>query len=284
MGDNSSLSTRYSYTELNCDSIQGAAKSGAYPAADWANFYFTQKEYIVAGLKVVHAQIPFIYDVVTANNQRFFWQVGALAEIFLGLEIGTFTGPEIATYLTNLLTLSSLNPVTVTWDSTALRFTFTCVDPFTFRFENVSPRVILGFPEGSTSATFDGLNYVLTSPNVAMITGPTYLYLNSATIGPAVNCHAQDNTVGINQICRIPVDVNPGGIISFRDPNPDQFFDFQTTSDFTNFDLYLTLGLPGMGEFPIDMKGVGFNVTLGIYQYRRGGALEQPGNITFNRR
>lgn len=281
MGDSNSLSTKFSYTELLCDTANGSPNSGSFPAADWAQFYFTQKEYIVAGIKVIKAEIPFVFDTISAANNKFYFKTPSLfTEAQLSIPVGNYTGPSLATAFQNALNSVAPGGFTVTWNTTTLRFDISSGTTSTIRFTGPSPKLMLGFPDGSTSL---GTN--ASSPNAAAPSGPLYLFLNSATLGPSINCHAQDDTKNINQICKIPIDVNPGGVILYRDPNPQQFFDFISTSDFTNFDLYLTLGFD-QEQVPLHTNGLGFSVTLGILQHRDGGAPinQRPGNISFMRR
>lgn len=280
MGDSNSLSTKFSYTELLCDTAHGSAKSGSFPAADWAQFYFTQKEYIVAGIKVLKATIPFVFDTISEENNKFYFKTPAqLTDVLVAIPPGNYTGPSLATAFETVL--NSVNPgFTVVWNSTTYKFDISSATTSAIRFYGPSPKLMLGFPDGVTNL---GVN--ASSPNAALPTGPLYLFLNSTTLGPNVNCHAQDDTKNINQICSIPIEVNPGGLITYKDPNPQQFFDFISNGDFTNFDLYLTLGFD-QEQTPLKMKGVGFNVTLGILQHRNGGAPinQRPGNISYLQR
>lgn len=112
-------------------------------------------------------------------------------------------------------------------------------------------------------------NGSIVSPTVASPTGPYYLYLNSRTIGSLINFNLADNAANGSgpEMCRIPVNVNFGGVILYTDPDPEKYFDFFTGNQFNSFDFYLTLGT-GQTQKPLDMKGASWSLKIGLLVYR----------------
>ena len=72
---------------------------------------------------------------------------------------------------------------------------------------------------GETSATA-----LIVAPNAASVTGPNYIYLNSMKLGQLTNLYLPQGAVNLGggnagtQIAKIPVNVQPGGIIFWQDP------------------------------------------------------------------
>lgn len=281
MSDSTALSAQFAYSELQCDS-RGAASAytSSVNPTSWPRFYFAQHQIQPKGIKVVSAQIPFVFDTISSANNKFYFKSSVFPEKQLALAAGTYTGPELAAELESVLnTQYFVAGWTVSWNSTTFKFSITGGSPPEFRFVDPGPRLMLGFPLGTTVS-----GTTLVSPYAASPTGDLFLYVNSDTLGPGVSNVSPDNSGRINQICKIPIDVQKGGLISYKDPNPDQFFDFPSSKDTTTFDLYLTLGYE-QAEIPVDMKGLGFSITLGVLSYRTGGMslLSRPGQTNFYR-
>jgi hypothetical protein len=105
---------------------------------------------------------------------------------------------------------------------------------------------------------------------IAQISGPFYLYINSAAIGSLINFNLPDNsgTGGIGpEICRVPINVQYGSVIFYNDPDPQKYFDFFSGIQFDTFDFYLTLG-SDQYQKPLDLKGSPWSLKLGILAYR----------------
>lgn len=281
MGD-STLAARYAYSELLCDTYGSTSTflTGVSPTS-WGKFFFTQNNLIPAGIKVISANIPFIFDTISEKNNIVIRS--KFPSIFdeIAITPGTYTGPTLATELALQLNTLGDGLYTVTWNSETFRFTITGPGPFGLRMGDQSPKFMLGLNSGYNGA--DGSD-VLVSPNAASPSGPLYLFLNSSILGPLIKCDSQDDTRTINQICKIPIDVQKGGFISYKDSNPTQFFDFPSNKVVTFFDLYLTLGYD-QEQVPLDMKGMGFSVVLGVLGHRKGGLpiTQRPGPINFLR-
>lgn len=278
----------FEYIELELDSTTAISAGNGVDYLNWPIFEFPSKQIVPAGIKVISAEIPFVFDTITTlnNNVQITYSDGGPAiDYYAQITPGTYTGPELATELKTQLdtvVLTKLAAFTVTWEgesppsSTAYKYTITNQGVFTFTFGTSSPTLELGFPRGTTSGITIGPNTTVTSPNAASPEGPFYIYMNSQTLGPQTKVSLPDNQRFYNQIAKIPIDVNRGGTILYTDPVPDQWLTNRDAT-FTQFDLYLTLGRDQL-QVPLDLKGLGFSLKLGILSYRAGGlSINQQG-------
>lgn len=278
MGD-LGLSSRFSYSELLCDSFTAtASNNSSYDSTSWPRFFFNQQQFNGIGLKVLEATVPFIFDTINSSNNTFVIDNASNPATTLTIPAGTYTGPQLATALQTVL--NTFDVFTVSWNSDTSKFTITGDEAFNVTFTDTSPRQMLGMPLGTTYSTGN----TLISPNAASPTGSLYLYINSEFFGPGIRCDSQDDERRINQICKIPINVQPGAVISFKNNYPDHFFDLRVQGNFSSFDLYITLGGDSM-QRPVDMKGLGFSVTLGLLNHRGAGLPinQRPGAVNFLR-
>ena len=273
------LSNVFEYIELCLDSWDASApgsstfENSTSPTNQlkysWPQFYFTQKNLVVAGMKIVSAEIPFVFDTVTPGNNTFIFTVNGV-QTTITIPVGTYTGTSLATQLQTLLAAVSPS-FTVTWSSTTLRFIFTFAGgPVVWGFifnSRSTPYSLLGFlPVSTTTQTGNGS---MSSPTAASPTGPYYLYVNSRALGSLINFNLPDGAVSGSgpELARIPVSVNYGELIQYTDPDPEKYFDFFIGNQFNTFDFYLTLGTDQFQK-PLDMKGVSWSLKLGLLVYR----------------
>lgn len=274
------LSSVFEYVELNLDSwdsstaggtsFEGSASPTNQIQYSWPQFYFTSRKLVVAGMKVLSAEIPFVFDTVSTRNNTFTFRSGGTFTT-ITIPAGTYTGTTLATQLQTLIQVASPGFL-VTWSATTLRFTFTFSGgPFTWGFTFPAGRQsaysLMGFLPNSTTEIFN--NGSIVSPTVASPTGPYYLYLNSRTVGSLVNFNLPDGAAsGAGpEICRIPINTNYGGVILYNDPDPEKYFDFFIGNQITSFDFYLTAG-SDQNQKPLDMKCVPWSLKLGLLCYR----------------
>jgi hypothetical protein len=279
MGDYG-LNQTFEYMELNLDSWDSATSGGqtfngssantSLIQYSWPQYFFTSKNPQVAGLKVLQAEIPFVYDVINSVNNRFVYTVGGTPNT-IAIPPGTYTGPQLAATLQTLF--QTITPgFLVEWKSQSLKFLFTnpLATPWSLYFANRdTPYSCLGFVPGKIVSTA-GVNSQILSTTIAQVSGPYYLYINSRKMGPLINCNLPDEskTSGIGpQIARIPVNVQFGSVIFYTDPDPGKYFDFFAGSQFDTFDLFLTLG-SDQNQVPLDLKGSPWSVKLGVLIYR----------------
>jgi len=280
MGDYG-LNNSLEYVELCVDSWDSTVSGGQefeFSSAptnqivySWPQYYFTSKKLQVAGFKILQAEIPFVYDVITPANNTFVYTVSGVPST-ITIPVGTYTGPQLATQLQTLLVAVSAG-FTVVWNSQLLKFVFTQLTAvpwsltFTSRKTAYSP---LGFLPGTSVAAITGAGSQIVSAIVAQVTGPYYLYVNSRRIGSLINFNLTDGsmTKGIGpELARIPVNVQYGSVIFYNDPDANKFFDFFIGAQFDNIDFYLTLG-SDQYQKPVDMKGSPWSLKLGLLCYR----------------
>jgi hypothetical protein len=276
MGDYG-LNNTFEYVELALDSYDATSSGNTYfensnsPTNQikfsWPQFSYTTKKQTIAGFKVLSAEIPFVFDIVNIANNTFIFNDGT--DHLITVPIGTYTGAQLATELTSLLSAIS-GGFTVTWNNQTLKFTFQKAASSTwslsFPTEN-SMYFLMGFLSGSTN-TVTGTTMVSTT--VAQVSGPYYLYINSKTLGTFVNFNLTDgsHTRGVGpEVCRVPINVQYGSVIFYNDPDSSKYFDFFAGRQFDNFDFYLTLGHEQYQK-PLDMKGASWSIKIGLLIYR----------------
>jgi hypothetical protein len=274
------LSDTFEYVELCLDSWDSSATGlntfeGTNSPTNQIQFsspqfYFNTRKLVVAGMKVLSAEIPFVFDTVTTRNNTFVFTLAGVPTT-ITIPQGTYTGTSLATQLQTLI--QAVSPgFLVTWSATTLRFTFTFSGGaftwgFIFPVGRLSAYSIMGFLPNTTTTLFN--NGSIVSPTVASVTGPYYLYLNSRTLGSLINFNLPDGAaVGSGpELCRIPINTNYGGVILYTDPDPEKYFDFFIGNQITSFDFYLTAG-SDQYQKPLDMKGVSWSIKLGLLCYR----------------
>ena len=202
---------------------------------------------------------------------------------------GNFTSTQMITQLGNALTHASsgiLNSLTYTvgFDSTTQQFwvdngsttvRFALIFGTNTNSGNVNPRLWLGFNAGVNNSTFTGpypngsSTAIIVAPNAASITGPNYVYLNSLKLGQLCNLYLPSGAVNLGggnagpQIAKIPVNVQPGGVIYWSDPDPFKYFDLETLASLTEVDFFLTLGNTTT-QLPLQMNGQPFSLKLAL--------------------
>lgn len=282
MGDYG-LNQTLEYIELCLDSWDNSGSGGqVFEASDtnpslikysWPQYFFTSKTLNVAAIKVLQAEIPFVFDVITTANNKFVFN-SAGVDYNIVIPTGTYTGPQLAAQLQTLLAAIVVG-FTVTWSSQLLKFIFTNnqVTTWTMTFADRKtaysplgfvPGVIYGYP------TVGGIGTQVISAIVAQISGPYYLYVNSSKLGSLVNFNLPDGSItnGIGpEICRIPINVQYGSVIFYSDPDPSKWFDFFAANQFDSMDFYLTLG-SDQYQKPLDLKGSPWSLKLGLLVYR----------------
>jgi hypothetical protein len=167
----------------------------------------------------------------------------------------------------------------------ALAFGIGYLDP---GFTN--PRHVLGFYGGvlnNVSQTIAGTaasNQGLSSAKIAQTTGPNYLFINSNLLGQQAKLYLPEAAFGKGQIgpqlAKIPVNVNPGGVIFWQNPDPQKWFNVEDLATFYNVDFYCTLG---NSPEKIDFNGASFSLKLGILANRSERIDFQSGLTSQNR-
>jgi hypothetical protein len=188
-------------------------------------YYFTSKDLNVAAMKVIQAEIPFVYDVINSLNNTFIYTTAGVPYNIV-IPNGTYTGAQLAATLQTLFQVITPGFL-VTFSTQWLKFTFTHppAAAWNIQFSSLNtPYNELGFlfstPGSTVTYGNSGVNSTVTSATIAQVTGPYYLYINSRKIGSLVNFNLPDGAPGAvgPQICRIPVNVQFGSVIFYDDP------------------------------------------------------------------
>lgn len=230
--------------------------------------------------QILEVQIPFTYYVFQTYNNTFTLQENAGGPATVTIPVGNYTAAQMATQLAASLNAVSPNSYvySATFSSITQKFTITNNDAghhtFTLSFgtgpgdlANDNPRGFLGFLGGANSSVNVGGVSTLVAPYAALVTGPNYLYLNSTKFGsnvqmylPAGATNLGNGTIG-PQVAKIPINVNPGGIIYWSDPDPQKWFDCENLFNVTSFDFYITLGNTNQ---IVTLNGNSFSIKLGV--------------------
>ncbi len=236
--------------------------------------FILQKEVSdLVGFKVIEAEIPFTYYVINPTNQTFTLTEpgGTNAPITITLPVGNYTGSSITQALQTALAAGTgvirTYTVTLTASTGKLRIASSANEAFVLTFGTTgdfgasNPRLWLGMAAGANTATAG----VLVAPSVALLSGPSYLYLCSTRLGLLNNDTlrrgdlAQSGAV----VAKIPVNTNPGGTIMWSDPDTGKYFEVDA-AQLTSVDFYLAFGGVGMALPEVDLNGVAFSVKIGL--------------------
>ena len=275
--NNYGLNPNYNYYEFSLDSDNAVrALNGLYPKTDCPLYFLGGKKDLtnIAAVKILEVQIPFSYYLFTTSTftglpgNGYFTYTDPLGTQTISLE-GNFTSAQLVTTLKSKLDAArvanggALNAFTVSFDNSLGKFTISAAFVFTLTFSANSGYAILGMNQGANTSNGSG---ILVSPNVALVSGPNYLYLNSNAIGTLVNLYlpTTEANPGGNagpQIAKIPVNTAPGGIIYWQDPDPQKWFDVENLSQLQQLDFYLSLG---NNPEIVRLNGLSFSVKFGV--------------------
>lgn len=285
-GNNFGLNGCYEYNEFEIDSFDALQSNNTdYAITDWPRVYFGKPLDNIVAVKVLEATIPFTFYTINSTNNTF--TLNETAPVVTGtvtITPGTYYNiNELATALQTALEslAGSGKTYTVTYDDNTLKFTIT-VSSGTFTITPGSSQIayILGLtPTGANASTAT----ILVTPNVARRLGQPYLYLNSRSLGAAINLFLNGDGI-INasgtgadgpQICMIPINAEFGENITYTDPDPQKWFYLGTQNMQGTLDFYLTHGTANE-RTPLAMNGAGFSLKLGLLQSKMTGNETLP--------
>jgi hypothetical protein len=249
------VNTRSKYYEIELDSLDASvATSNSNTSLDWPTFQLATPVPNLAAVKILEVQIPFSFYTINANNNTFtLTDTTPLTNAVITIPIGNYnTTTLISTLTTQLNAAGSAGTYSVTYSGTTGLFTFvkTGAATFTFTFGvagdlgATNPRFNMGFAAGANTTASN----TLTAPNVANVSGPNYLYLNSRTFGAQLSLLLPRGAVQLGsgtagpQLAKVPINVQPGGVIYWSDPDPQKWFTFEDLPLLPQFDLYITVG------------------------------------------
>jgi len=125
-----------------------------------------------------------------------------------------------------------------------------------------NPRLWLGFSGGINTSVGGTLN----APSVIQLTGPNYMLINSIALGATVKLYLPANYESGGLLaadgppcCKVPITVQPGGIIYWQDPDPTKYFDLENQMNLAHVDFYCSLG---DNPAVVDFNGNSFSLKL----------------------
>ncbi len=287
--NNYGLNNAYDYYEYvfdSSDTFNPAYQS--HSVTDWPLFVFGRVAVDIAAIKVLEVQIPFSWYVFNEEISNFILTENGGAPITITIPPGNYNIQSLLATLKSVLDAASAFDYTLTYSGTSStaaqtgKITITNNDlgvtaNFSITFTNLDLPYYLGFTvdNNTTTNTFtssQGANPTLVSPGQANVTGPNYVYLNSNTFGNLVNLYLPvgPTTSGIlgPEIAKIPVNVQPGGVIFWQDPDPQKWYDVGGLDTLDQIDLYLGLG-KSIAEDPLKLNGQPFSVKMGVLVQKR---------------
>jgi len=281
------LSDTFKYYEFELDALDfSTAYTNQHDFLDWPLFQIGGKRPLqnIAAIKILEVQIPFSFYTYNLDNNTFLLNEVGHPGLVVTIPGGNYTVTEFLPVLKAALDAASAlgHTYTVANTSTLQKLTISngsgaVTSPFTFSFgtssdtANSNPRTFLGFNRGTSDSSFylGGAYDYLNSPNVYSITGPNYLYINSDKIGNLTNLFLPRGAYNLGygnagpQMAKIPITVQPGGVIYWSDPDPGKWFDLENLPSLTEIDFYLTMGNTSN---VVRMNGQSFSLKLGILE------------------
>lgn len=279
--DNFGLNQHYKYFEIELDSLDASvATSSSFTALDWPTFQLATPIAGLAAVKIIEAQIPFSFYTINSSNNTFtLTDTTPLTNAVITIPAGNYNSTTlISTLTTQLNAAGSAGVYSITYSSTTglLSFVKTGAATFTFTFGTATdlgasnPRFNLGFAAGANTTASN----TLVAPNVANITGANYLYLNSRAFGAQLSLLLPRGATQLGsgsagpQVAKIPINVQPGGVIYWSDPDPQKWFTFEDLPLLPQFDFYITTGNNAVPAVT-GLNGLSFSIKLGILQNQK---------------
>ena len=281
-GNNFGLNNSLEYFEFALDSADTEnSGNGVSLNTDWPVFWLGRPLDNVAAIKILEVQIPFSYYVYNSTNNILYLSEsnGAQGPFTITIPVGNYDKNTMSSELSSLLTAASATGTntytyTVTYISATQQFQivngggtqFTITIGTAGDSANTNVRGELGLYGGDNVSSSGG---TLIAPYAAMITGPNYIYVNSTLLGSNVQMYLPSGAVNLGngtlgpQIAKVPVNVQPGGIIYWSDPDPQKWFDCENLNNIPRLDFYLSLGNTS-SQLPLQLNGQSFSIKLGL--------------------
>lgn len=231
----SAVNEVYEYNEVHLDSLCRDSGTNDHPIWNVAPELNN-----VLGVKVLNAQLPFTFDTVHSGNNQFAVVLPNGGGTYnVTLDPGNYDVETLPVQAKNKIAAAGAGNIGWTWQNSTGRWIVDGPPGFSLIFDEGSPTVILGFPVGTHTDT--GSTGFITSPNTAVLTGPTHVYLVSRAIGPRISNHIRMNgsrTRNAAVLAKIPIDVNPGSYFFYNDISNGHAFD-AALDQFQEIDLAL---------------------------------------------
>lgn len=217
----------------------------------------------IIGFKVIECQIPFSFYIFQSGRNAFtLTEPTSSATGTATIPPGNYTPTSIAQVLKTELEAIGDATYTVTYSNVTgkLSITSSVAEAFVLTFSGDEPAKWLGFNTGANTATVGG---VLEAPHITRLSGDDYLYICSSQLGMfnSNTLRRGDTAQSGPIIAKVPVNVNPGGVILWADPDPTKFFEVDV-SVLTNIEFYIVKGTDIIT--PLDLNGAPFSLKLSL--------------------
>jgi hypothetical protein len=282
---NFGLNENFRYYEIYLDSLDATSKYDvSQTSLDWPLFQLATPIPGLAAMKILEVQIPFSFYIINSSNNTFLLtESNGVTNATVTIPPGNYSSDTLTSQFETSLNAASTFTYTVTFagfTSTPNTGKFLIssnqggTETFSLIFGNAddtgttNPRLYLGFPAGTTTSN---TSQALLAPNAALISGPNYLYLNSRSLGPLISALLPQGAVNLGkgssgpQLAKIPINVQPGGVIYWCDPNPLMWFSLENLGLLNQLDFYITIG---NNATPIvtQLNGLSFSIKMGLLQ------------------
>lgn len=251
-GNNYGLNDSLEYYEYEFDSSDTTnTMDSTYSTLDWPLFTSGRPLNSIAAIKILEVQIPFSWYTINSNNNTFLLDEPGFSpqQVTVTLTPGNYNATTFATEVARAMNavtrLTPAPPLTgvyaLTYDTATGIYTITSQTTLatqssvwfmTFNNLYTTPAPFLGFGTGTyTASTTVSPSYrKVVAPNVAQVTGPNYLYVNSRKMGQQINLFLPEGAITKGelspQMCKIPINCNPGGVIFWQTADPQKWYVF----------------------------------------------------------
>ena len=306
------------YIELEIDSTLATQSIGSLSPKDTPLVYIGRTLQNIVGAKILEVNIPFSYYVISdriaisnssiqENMLQLTWSGSEAYPIFI--PPGNYTGPSLAAVIQTGLQAAiafiavpphsfngPLRSASCVFNTASGTFTMTInqdpvgltaanADRLEFFYSEELGKVLgivgatnmiaLWTPRPAVSAT-----YSFITTNVANITGPNNLYVNSVLLGNLCKAYLPQSSLVTGetnpQMAMVPVNVNPGGVIWWQDPAPQEVFDTKNLFSLNQLDFYITAGTDTR---PLQFNGLGFQIKVLLFVRYPETGMGQAGTV-----
>jgi len=306
------------YVEIEIDSTLATISDSSLSPLDNPVINIGRTLTNIVGAKVMEVNIPFscypITDQINADTNlpenRFLVQtLSGIGSFNITIPAGFYTATTLAAAMQTqfaagialainyVVDFTAPTTATVVYNSVTGKFIFTATQtapagPTDLQLvfssgTSLHPLArLLGFTSNTVQFTTSLADtvFTLTPSNIASVTGPNILYVNSRLLGNICKAYLPQSSLVTGetnpQMAMIPINVNPGGIIWWQDPNPEEVFDTRNLFSLQSLDLYMTWGTDPR---PLRFNGLGFQVKLVLYVKSNSQGLSQSGTLSQNR-
>ena len=283
--NNYGLNESFQYLEIELDSSAAVVSNQGItlvnlleetnPIYDNPSFQVAGKNPLknIAAVKVLEVQIPYSWYVFPIGKVNSFVlrRVTPPIDATIVIPPGNYTASQLASTLTSLCLTANTglgfsvafqyNPITMKFEDQR-----TSSGSFVYNILMTDQDVAtaLGYQMGLQVAIRLGQNIWVPASFVMQLSGPNYVYVNSTTLGPLCNLYLPRTDFTSNagpQMAKVPVNVSPGNVIFWQDPDPQKYFTLDNLASLQKIDFYISLGKdPDI----LALNGAAFSLKLGL--------------------